>query len=500
MQPSTSVLKICLISSLSGLLIGLNLSSMSGFLDVMAFSADWHYPMLLEREMVTAAMPLGSVIGAIVSWMFVDIIGQPSMLRYGSLIWVFGSAFMALGMGMAMLCIGRVLAGLAVGIVSAIAPVYMAEIAPKDRRGAFMSLLYTFIGLGFMLQNATQYIATMATGRSFDTINKFDRETVVSVLRASYVFQAAFGLSQSQELMAKLQKRTINDPKVLAQFWQLRHEVRGHRLQGRPRVAMLFHHPERRKLVLGLFAQAWNQLCGAHVIFYHIVFILLSSELWHPNLYIFIQYLVNVIASLMLGSRLADSWGRRLTLLVGSLAMSVCLIIMGILGSEYEVPSPFVIPSPVYHNFEWVIENKAVSNAMFAFVCLFTVAYASSWGPVSWIYSAEIFPSHLRSRGAGLSTAYFWVGDVVMDLAVPNLINMLAFFTVMGAFNETSRGPLEEMEEVFDGSYAWQFQRRGVIYDRLVARFEAGTTDGGLGVASLSAPETELPALAGTFA
>src|SRR3954468_2830056 len=65
-----------------------------------------------------------------------------------------------------MLVVGRVVAGLCVGIASSICPVYQAEIAPKDIRGRVVSLQQWAITWGILIQYYIQYGASFTSGGS----------------------------------------------------------------------------------------------------------------------------------------------------------------------------------------------------------------------------------------------------------------------------------------------------------------------------------------------
>ncbi|UKZ49672.1 hypothetical protein TrVGV298_003920 [Trichoderma virens] len=429
---------------MSGLLIGLNLSSMSGFLDVMAYSPTFAILLRWEREIVTAAMPIASILGALVSWRLMDDLKPPRTMLCASVFWLIGSCLMAVAPGLAVLSIGRVLAGLAAGILSVAAPAYMVEIAPRENRGAYMSLLYLFIAAGIFLQNVNQYVAAKLSWSMLDMTEPIPREDLMSALRVSFIFQLIPGSiftgftfllpqspyylasqghwAQSHAFMAELQKKRMNDPRLRAQYELMREDIRDQRQKGQPRLRMLLRVSEFRRLVTGLFMQMWNQACGMHIMLHHTVFVVTAAGVRHPNLVIFVLYLLNVVATCVLGSRLMDKWGRRVTLLIGSLTMASCLSIIGIIHSEYAELSLEFIGSSIYGWFPWVIENRGASTAVVVFACFYIIAYAASWGPVSWTYTAEIFPNHLRTRGIALCSICYWIYNVALTFTELSLL------------------------------------------------------------------------------
>jgi MFS family permease len=85
-------------------------------------------------------MPAGSLVGALASSFIADKYSRKTAIQIAAVIWILGAILQAASNGVALLCIGRVVGGLAIGIASSIVPVYQAEIAPKEIRGRVVSL------------------------------------------------------------------------------------------------------------------------------------------------------------------------------------------------------------------------------------------------------------------------------------------------------------------------------------------------------------------------
>jgi MFS family permease len=84
---------------------------------------------------ITAAMPGGSWLGALVSGYVSDILGRKRAIQIGAIIWCIGSILVCASNGIPMLIVGRIVNGFSVGICSAQVPVYITEIAPPTKRG-----------------------------------------------------------------------------------------------------------------------------------------------------------------------------------------------------------------------------------------------------------------------------------------------------------------------------------------------------------------------------
>lgn len=138
----------------------------------------------------------------------------------------------------------------------------------------------------------------------------------------------------------------------------------------------------------------------------------------------------------------------------------------------------------------WLIkENKPVSSAVVAMSYLFVATFATTWGPTSWTYPAEIFPSKVRAKAVSLSTAANWFWNMILAFAVPPLLWNINWkmYMIFAAFNgaafvhmsllapETKGFTLEEMDEVFDsGRPAWKSYKKESRLDQLAKDIEAG--------------------------
>lgn len=85
-------------------------------------------------------MPAGSLVGALASSFLADRLSRKIAIQIAALIWIIGSILQTASNGVPLLCVGRVVSGVAIGICSSIVPVYQAEIAPKEIRGRVVSL------------------------------------------------------------------------------------------------------------------------------------------------------------------------------------------------------------------------------------------------------------------------------------------------------------------------------------------------------------------------
>jgi SP family sugar:H+ symporter-like MFS transporter len=86
-----------------------------------------------------------------------------------------------------------------------------------------------------------------------------------------------------------------------------------------------------------------------------------------------------------------ERFGRRRLLLVGAVGMTVCEFIIAIIGST----------TPT--------SNQSAQSTLVAFVCFYIAFFASTWGPITWVVTGEIFPLNIRAKAMSLSVASNWL-------------------------------------------------------------------------------------------
>ena len=55
---------------------------------------------------------------------------------------------------------------------------------------------------------------------------------------------------------------------------------------------------------------------------------------------------------------------------------------------------------------------------------LYVVAYAVSYGPLTWVLPAEVFPSYKRAKGVGAASAMVWLANFIVGVIVPERISV----------------------------------------------------------------------------
>jgi MFS family permease len=187
-----------------------------------------------------------------------------------------------------MLVVGRVIAGLCVGIASSICPVYQAEIAPKEIRGRVVSLQQWAITWGILIQYFIQYGASNVGGgpnNPNQPTSAFRIPWGVQIVPAVILFFGMFFLPKSPRWLASKDRweeaiqvmahlhggGDINHPKVLAEYQEIEEALRFEREEAISSYKQLVEPRMLKRVLLGMSIQMWSQLCGMNVMMYYVV-------------------------------------------------------------------------------------------------------------------------------------------------------------------------------------------------------------------------------------
>ncbi|KAK4235759.1 MFS sugar transporter-like protein [Achaetomium macrosporum] len=507
MYQATNVYFICGFAAIGGGLFGFDISSMSGVLGTQAYKRYFGNPVSYSQGGITAAMPAGSLVGSLTSSFLADKYGRKVALQISCVLWIIGSILMCAAQNIAMLCVGRVICGLCVGIASSIVPVYQSEIAPKEIRGRVVSLQQWAITWGILIQYFIQFGAAEGIDGGSKDPNQgtaaFRIPWGVQMVPAFILLIGLFFFPYSPRWLASkdrweeaLQvlanihgKGDVNHPKVLAEYQEIEEALRFEREQATSSFKTLVAPRMFKRVILGMSIQMWSQLCGMNVMMYYIVYIMEGAHVASPLATASIQYVINVVLTLP-AILFLDKWGRRPSLILGSFGMMTWLFVSGALQQYYGQPNTDETRTPENSDITWIVlNNRPVSSGIIACSYLFVATFATTWGPVSWTYPAEIYPSKVRAKAVSLSTAANWFWNMVLAFAVPPLLWNISYkmYYIFGAFNgaalihmtlfapETKGFTLEEMDDVFDsGRPAWKKHEKRSRLEELQREIEAG--------------------------
>ncbi|THH31071.1 hypothetical protein EUX98_g3119 [Antrodiella citrinella] len=467
---------------IGGGLFGLDISSMSAVLNNNAYKNQFGNPGSNAQGAIVAAMPAGSLVGALIVSYLADKIGRKKSIIISGWVWVVGSILQCAAVDRGMLVVGRVISGLAVGLASASVPLYQSEITAPAIRGRIVSMQQWSVTWGILLQYFIQFGCSYINGvASFRIPWGLQMIPAIILSLGMLVFPESprwlMDNNREEEALTILADLhgggNADDELVQLEFAEIREQVHFERTEGAKSYLDLIKPGIFRRVGLGCALQMWSQLSGMNIMMYYIVYVFQGAGLTgrRGNLIAdSVQYVLNVVFTVP-AIIYIDKWGRRPLLLAGTLLMGFWLMLVGGLQGgfgEWGV----VDGAPV-----WVITgHDSVTKGVIVCSYLFVCSFAITMGPVSWTYPAEIFPMRVRAKAVSVATATNWLFNFALAWAVPpglatiayktyfifGTFNFAAFIHIFFCFPETAGRTLEEIEEVFNQGHvftAWNIKR-----------------------------------------
>lgn len=441
----TNVIFTCAVASLAGLMFGMDIGVISGAQQFL--QADFG----ISDEVlgwVVSVMMLGAALGALVAGWLSSRLGRKLSLVLGALLFVAGSLLCGLAWSVDVLILGRFILGLAIGLASFTAPLYLAEIAPESIRGAMIALYQLMITIGIL----AAFLSNTAFSYSGDWRWMLG---IIAIPSALFLVAVLFLPESPRWLM--MRNRTEQAERVLlrllgsAEAASAKRQDIAEQLKCHQHGLQMFltNANFRRSVGLGVLLQVMQQLTGINVVMYYAPRIFkdmgyaTEAQMWFTAL----VGVVNVLAT-FIAIGLVDRLGRKPILYTGFGVMALGLGLVGGLMA---------------------IGIQSHGQQLFAVVMLllFIVGFAMSAGPLIWTLCSEIQPLKGRDFGIGSSTFTNWVVNWLVGLSFLPLLNGIgsaATFGLYAAFNL-----------IFIGLTLWLVpETKGVTLEQIERKLMAG--------------------------
>jgi len=269
-------------------------------------------------------------------------------------------------------------------------------------------------------------------------------------------------VQEAIQVLADIQAHgNIDDPLVVAEWEEITTILAAER-GGQKGWRRFFYNGMWRRTLAGMSVQAWQQLSGANVMTYYVVYIfdmagltgnigLISSGVQYA------LFLVGTAATFFF----IDTTGRRPLLIYGAVAMGICMFVVGgILGSYGTT-----LPNGLDGNLSVKVKvTGSPSYAVIAFCYILVIVYALTLAPIAWVYAAEVWSLETRATGMALASIANWLFNFAIGLFIPPafqniswklfiIFGILCFGAAVQAFftyPETAGKTIEEIELLFN--------------------------------------------------
>ncbi|EFZ01301.2 General substrate transporter [Metarhizium robertsii ARSEF 23] len=437
--------------SLGVFLFGYDQGVMSGIITGPHFIDYFDHPSKAHVGTMVAILEIGAFISSLVVGRVGDIIGRRRTILYGSCIFFVGGALQTLASSMAMMMVGRIIAGVGVGMLSTIVPVYQSEISPPHNRGKLACIEFSGNIIGYTTSVWVDYGCGFIDSNMSWRVPLFMQCVMGALLGLGSLIivespRWLLDNDHDEEGMVVIANLygggDIHDHKAREEYREIKMNVLLQRQEGERTYSDMFKRYSTR-VFIAMSAQALAQLNGINVISYYAPYVFESAG-WVGHDAVLMTGLngITYFLSTIPPWYLVDRWGRRPILLSGAVAMTISLSLISYF---------------IYLDVKWT------PRMVVLFVMIYNAAFGYSWGPIPWLYPPEILPLSIRSKGASLSTATNWAFNWLVGEMTPILQEWIkwrlylvhAFFCTVSfvivyfVYPETCGVRLEEMDSIF---------------------------------------------------
>lgn len=363
----------------------------------------------------------------------------------------------------------RFFAGVGVGTISVLVPIYQAEMAPKWIRGTLVCFYQLSITIGLLTASIVNMLTADMDGAAAYQIPlglQFTWAVVLSlgllVLPETPRYLIKRGLKDAAAIsLSRLRRLDRLHPALLEELAEIEanHE---YELALGPATYkdVIFGTPHLgRRTLTGCGLQMLQQLTGVNFIMYYGTTFFVGAGIQNAFLISLIINIVNTISTIP-ALFVIEAWGRRKVLIYGAVAMAICQLLIASFTAAVGKSMP-----------------TTANQILIIFLCIDIFFFAASWGPVAWVITSEIYPLKVRAKSMSISTASNWLLNFGISYGSPYMVEEgsgyadmgTRVFFVWGAFcavaavfvwamvYETSKISLEQIDEMYERvAFAWQ--------------------------------------------
>lgn len=398
---------ISISAAFAGLLFGLDIGVISGALPFITqhFTLDSH-----QQEWVVSSMMLGAAVGALCNGWVSHRLGRKYSLMSAAVLFIVGSLGSAFAVNLEILLVFRVLLGVAVGIASYTAPLYLSEMATENIRGKMISMYQLMITVGivlaFLSDTALSYSGNWRAMLGVLAIPAVILFILVIFLPNSPRWLAAKGMHIEAEEVLRMLRDTSE--KARQELNEIRESLR--MKQG---GFSLFRQNRnvRRAVFLGMLLQGMQQFTGMNIIMYYApqIFKMAGFQSTQEQMIATVVVGLTFMFATFIAVFTVDKAGRKPILKIGFSVMAFATLILGyclLKAGEGEIST----------GLSWV----SVGMTM---LCI--GGYAMSAAPVVWILCSEIQPLKCRDFGITCSTTTNWVANMLIGATFLTLLGSI---------------------------------------------------------------------------
>ncbi len=470
MTKKTYTIFISLVVALGGFLLGFDSAVISGATPFYKETFGLNSGSMLIGFSVSSLI-LGAILGNIVAGWFADKFGRRKILMITALLFIISAVYTAFSYNIVSFIAARVIGGLGVGMAILIAPMYIAEIAPRKLRGTLVTFNQLNIVLGISIAYFSNYYFQQTIA---DPDFKWRIMLGVEAVPALIYFLLLFFVPRSPRWL--LQRNNDAEARgVLVKIHGKEQSEIEHREicaslndesnKEKARWADVFSKRMKLVLIIGFGIAFFQQITGINAIFYYAPMIFEMAGGGKDAAFMQAAILgVTNVAMTVVAMFLIDKLGRKPLLYIGAVGIAISLAIVGmsfgnakytideesmqnltqeisqlenyskhaenvsklnqLKGNSFKNEVAFfslvkkTVGVETYNSLkETILKHSITINPVWVLIGLlmFVASFAISMGPVMWTLLSEIFPNKLR--GLAISIMGFWNSIVSFSVA-----------------------------------------------------------------------------------
>lgn len=405
---------VAIIAGIAGVLFGFDEGVIAGALS--ALRAQFGIT-AFEEGLMTSAVPLGALFGALLAGMLAEQYGRRATLLLASVLFTVGAVLAGLATGMWTLTTCRFALGLAVGLAATVAPLYISENAPANKRGLLVSVYQLAITIGIL----SAYLVNFALEDHWRLMFMLGAVPGLALLAGMLMLgdTPRWLLSQGRQAealktLAHLRGQKESDSDVLAEMQDMTQALNSSASE-QARWKDLLDVRLRPALIVGVGLFVLQQFSGINAVIYYAPSVFEEAGFDSGSTRVLASIGVGVVNVLMtlVGMYLIDRIGRRRLLYLGfaGTTLGLGMIALGAAtGSAH-------------------LDVLALTGLI-----IYIGAFAASIGPLPWVMMSEIFPLRGRSLAMSATTISNWLFNFLVVFSFPILVSGLGLGAVFGLY------------------------------------------------------------------
>jgi sugar porter (SP) family MFS transporter len=409
---SVYVVFISVVAALGGLLFGYDTGVISGAILFISktFTLDTQ-----AQEITVSVVLIGAMIGAFVAGGATDHFGRRWTLIGAGAIFALGGIASAFAPAIGVLLGARFIVGIAIGISSVAAPLYISEAAPRATRGALVSLYQFAITIGILAAALVDYV--LASTQNWQLMLGLAIVPAVLLVVGMIVLPESprWLFAHGQDARARDVLARTHPPEEVEEAAA---DIVGSLDVHKGSFRDLFTKQVRGALGIGIGLAILQQITGINTVIYYGPQIFKAAGFSSDAVSILATLGVDVVNCLMtiVAIVLIDRVGRKPLLYAGVGGMAIALFALAYAFSQGS--------------------GGALGGITLVALMVYVGCFAFGLGPITWLLISEIYPLRVRGRAMSIATLANWAANFLVSFIFLTMIQVLGSpltFAIYGA-------------------------------------------------------------------